>query len=135
MLTQELLDAYRATHYRVEHPAGAFTLRISQQSPELVNLMQASGQVCAAFITAWNPYSQPRSPEENATAQQRLLAELSDMGYVSIPGTGLDPFGQWPGEESLLVLGLPKADAIRLGRKYSQNAVVWAGEDAIPQLL
>lgn len=135
MLTQALLDAYLNTHYRVEHSAGSFTLQISQQSQQLLELLQATGQRSAVFITAWNPYSQNVSVEENAHAQQKLLNDLREMGCMVIPGIGLDPSAQWQGEESVLAMGLSQTVSLNLGRKYSQNAVVWCGEDAIPQLL
>ncbi len=135
MLTRELLDAYLNTHYRVEHSAGPFTLQIGQQSHQLLELLQVTGQHSAVFITAWNPYSQPVSAEENTHAQWKLLNDLRGMGCMVIPGVGLDPSGQWLGEDSLLATGLSQAVSLNLGRKYSQNAVIWCGEDAIPQLL
>lgn len=135
MLTPELLDAYLVTHYRVDYSAGAFILRIGQQSAELLALFQEKAVSGAAFITAWNPHSQPTSHVENMQAQRCLLDAVQRMGYESIPGMGVDPAGKWPGEASALILGLERTEAVRLGRTYAQNAIVWCGEDAIPQLL
>jgi hypothetical protein len=52
-----------------------------------------------------------------------------------IDGESSDSIGTWPGEKSFLVLGLDLETAIRLGREFRQNALVWADEDAIPRLI
>ncbi|MBU0653842.1 MAG: DUF3293 domain-containing protein [Gammaproteobacteria bacterium] len=135
MVTPALLDAYLATHYEVKHAASAFTLHIGQSSAELLALLQKTGLTGAAFITAWNPHSKPHLQAENRRAQQRLLEDLQQAGCMVIPAAGVDPDSQWPGEESVLALGLAQADAVQLSRKYSQNAIVWADADAVPQLL
>lgn len=135
MVTPALLDAYLATHYQVEHPAGVFTLHIGQPSVELLALLQKMGLTGAAFITAWNPHSKPRPQAENRYAQQCLLEDLQQVGCMVIPAVGVDPDNQWPREESVLALGLTQVDAKQLGRKYFQNAIVWAEADAVPQLL
>lgn len=135
MVTPDLLAAYHATHYRVQHSAGAFTLRTGKASPELAQLLAATGSECAAFITACNPYSLPLSAEDNAAAQRQLEQELRQHGYQPIPAIGLDPAGEWQGEESFLVPGLALEDAKTLGRQYAQNAILWMERSSTPQLV
>ena len=50
-------------------------------------------------------------------------------------GMGEHPSGQWPGEPSFLILGLPLDAAKQLGARHEQNAIVWCGTDAVPQLI
>jgi len=38
-------------------------------------------------------------------------------------------------EPSLLVFGLPLETAGPLGKKLDQNAIVWCGGDAVPELI
>ncbi|WMP17619.1 DUF3293 domain-containing protein [Thiothrix lacustris] len=136
MMTSELLAAYHAAHYRVQHPRGAFTLKTDSPSTELAALLQESGHSCAAFITACNPHSWPQSEADNARAQQQLAGELEQNGYTTIPAIGLDPAGEWQGEESFLVPGLDLENAKFLGEQYAQNAILWAdAETAVPQLV
>lgn len=135
MLSPALLEAYRATHYQVRHPSGSFTLHVDQPSAELAHLLRESGQACAAFLTACNPYSLPLGETENAAAQQRLVQELRQAGFDPIPAIGLDPSGAWQGEESFLVLGLGLSEARAIGTRYAQNAIIWAAADAIPRLI
>lgn len=134
-LAPGLLAAYRAAHYQVRDGAGSFTLKVGRRSAELASLMTASGYECVAFITACNPYSQPLDVQQNRFLQLQLEQELRRQGYELLPGVGFDPTGEWPGEESLLVLGMELSHARQTGQRYRQNALIWADTDAIPQLI
>jgi hypothetical protein len=133
-ISQALQDAYRATHYRVLAPQ-AFTLRIGTKSDALLDLYQSSGAREAAFLTAWNPLSVTASAEQNRSAQALLVERLVSMGVAALPGLGINPASEHPGEESLLALGLPRDAAISLAQDFRQNALVWIGPDAIPELI
>lgn len=136
MMTSDLLAAYHAAHYQVRHPHGAFTLKTDSPSRELAALLRETGHSCAAFITACNPHSWPVGDAENARAQQQLAGQLQQQGYAAIPAIGLDPAGEWQGEESFLVPGLELETAKSLGEQYAQNAILWMDvESAVPQLV
>jgi hypothetical protein len=51
-------------------------MQIGLPCPELAQLMTERNANCAAFVTAWNPFSQPLSSQENEQRQQELKAEL-----------------------------------------------------------
>jgi hypothetical protein len=75
------------------------------------------------------------SQAENETAQAELERLLTRDGFIVWRGRGIDPSGDWPGEDSVLVLGISKDVSIDFGRQYRQNAIVWLGEDATPELV
>ncbi len=131
----DLIASYRAADYRAGFGSASISLRIDQYSESLAQLLAASGQQCAVFITACNPGSQPQSPAANQAAHARLHEELSRHTDQIIEGTGSDPSGAWPAEPSLLALGVELDVAEALGRQFGQNAIVWAGADAIPRLM
>ena len=133
-VASELKEAYRATHFNVLEPA-SFTLRIGSQSRDLSNLYQNYNISTAAFITAWNPFSNPTPEHENARMQRRLEKRLHELSIAFFPGMGEDPSGEWPGEPSVLALGVSREAAIGLGREFRQNAIVWIDADCIPDLL
>ena len=127
-IPHELIIAYEATEFRVLEPQ-AFTLRVGQQS-----LYVELGIKCAGYLTAWNPFSKEASELENEYAQRQLLRQLSLEGFPALNALGIDPSGDWPGEESVFVPGLSLDRAKLLGSEFGQNAIVWAGPDAVPQL-
>lgn len=136
-LPESLVAAYLSTAYRVLPAVGmeGFTLQVGVAQPRLVELMQRHQSVGAAFITAWNPYGKPLPAAENWERNERLHTELMQRGLPHWPGFGEDTQGDWPGEESFLVLGLELAAAQRLGSALAQNAVVWAGSDGVAILI
>jgi hypothetical protein len=48
---------------------------------------------------------------------------------------GADPTGAWPPEPSFFALGINEETARLLGIRYRQDAVLWVGANAIPELL
>jgi hypothetical protein len=130
---RELIDAYLATDYRVGSRADSFILRIGEHSPALAALCERCGEQSAAFISACNPYSERQIAAVNAAAHARLCVELECRGMLFIEGAGVAPAGKWQ-EQSVLVLGVSLDTAKDLGRRFEQNAIVWIGPDAIPQL-
>ena len=79
-------------------------------------------------------------PDANRTEierkrQEALLAELSRRKLVALRGIGQHPTNAWPGEPSFLVPGVTRRDAQALGRQFEQNAIVWSGRDALPELI
>lgn len=133
-LPRHLLQAYAQTHYRVD-AATPFTLRIGVASAALLALHRRHGVACSAFITAANPRSQASDATTNADRLQRLRAHVNALGLPCIDGVGQHPSNGWPAEASLLVLGLDLDTARRLGERWDQNAIVWSGADAAPQLI
>ncbi|MGO4579961.1 DUF3293 domain-containing protein [Cupriavidus sp. 2TAF22] len=131
----KIIQAYRETHYHVRG-ATPLTLNVGEPNPALAALHAAAGVDCSAFITAWNPFSQQEDdPAANAVRQQALVRELTQLGLRCIDGIGQHPTNGWDGEESFLVPGLSLDAARALGARYGQNAVVWSGADAVPQLI
>ena len=134
IVSPELLKAYENTDFCVLEP-NKFTLRIGSKSPDLAKMYMEMGVHSAGFLTAWNPHSAEASAEDNANAQRSLFRFLSSEGCPTLKAFGVDPSGEWPGEESVLVPGLDLERAKSLGVEFGQNAIVWAGSDAVPQLV
>ncbi|MEZ5595167.1 MAG: DUF3293 domain-containing protein [Pseudomonadales bacterium] len=84
---------------------------------------------------ACNPRGEMGTDGENHARQQALAVNLDQKGHARLTGIGEDPAGEWPGEASLLILGMNREEAADLGAQWGQNAVVWAGADATPELI
>ncbi|MEO5341122.1 MAG: DUF3293 domain-containing protein [Magnetococcus sp. MYC-9] len=128
------LQAYLETDYRVEGPP-AFTLRVGTVSLELAAAHWAQRVESSAFISACNPYSQLLDEVANAERHAALEHQLCQSGLVCLPGVGRHPANPWPGEASLLVFGMTLEAAMALGSQWEQNAIIWNGADAKPQLI
>jgi len=116
-ITEEKADAYFAAGYR------AFTQTGEIQLP-------ACGKAKvqrAALITAYNPFGQQVLPELNQSNQAQLIVEVESR-WNYLPAEGYDPSGQWPAEPSLLVLGISLEDALELGQKYKQHAILYVDD-------
>ena len=133
-LPPSLIEAYNTTNYTVL-AAQRFVLNVGQKSEGLVDLYRRLRVNTSAFITAFNPYSKTLSYEENILRNQALKNELDDIAWAVINGYGQDPEGMWEKEESFLAFGITKEEAMLLGNKYEQNAILWCEADFKPQLI
>jgi hypothetical protein len=134
MMQDELRQAFTETDYIVHHEPH-FTMNIGKVSLELKQLMDHHNALGAAFITAWNPFSEQLSQQKNEERQDALKAELKKRSLKFIDGIGQHPSNNWPGEPSVLVLGLSKEAARSLAGHYEQHAFVWVASGAIPELV
>lgn len=128
------IEAYRETEYRVSGEDG-FVLRVGERSSPLMDVYQRCGVHCGAYLTACNPGSVMLAPKVNRQRQAALMKDLQQLGYPVMPGIGLHPSNGWPAEPSALVLGIPLEDARALGACHGQNAILWMGADAVPELV
>ncbi|MCC6163791.1 MAG: DUF3293 domain-containing protein [Acidobacteria bacterium] len=131
----DLIAAYRRTDYRVDDGGYAFVLRVDTPSAALVACHGAFGVTCSAFITAWNPRSEPTPRARNEAAMAALERTLSAGGWRWLRGAGVDPSGAWPPEPSLLVLGLDASTAVAIAQRCAQHAIVCAAVDGVPTLV
>jgi len=120
-----LVRAYREAIYIVNEGDEAISLRVGEASHELAKLMYLHKAQTAAVLTAYNPYSQPKSLEENESSQSKLKNALSLKSISCINAIGTDAKGDWDSEPSLLVLGISLQDAEILADEYGQNAFIW----------
>ena len=133
-LAASLVAAYRETLYEVES-AQPMVLRVGERSEPLAQLMEAGGHTGAVYITACNPYSEPLGGAENGALQDGLREALAREGAVLLDGRGRHPGGGWEPEASFLAFGFQRDEAAELGRRWRQNAVLWIGPGAVPELL
>lgn len=132
-LPPELLEAYRSTRYVVIGEP-ELVLKIGERSADLDELLEAEGVTTAAFITAANPKGRRRSDRANDIANVALVNSLTAAGLRCFEGEGRASDGSWS-EESVLVVGISRADAEIAGRVFEQNAIVFAEIGKPPELV
>jgi Protein of unknown function (DUF3293) len=109
-----LRQVYRMTRYEV---AGA-TFRVGRRSPGIDRLLISRGYRVATFVSAFNPFSRRMPLGWN----RRMHARLAETAHRAAAAGGK---GSWRGwcEAHLLLFG-DQRPAIRLARRFRQNAVV-----------
>jgi len=130
-----LWASYASSVFCAQTPDGEIKIRVGTIEQTLERLLREVGANDWAFITAYNPASVQCSAEENAERQQQLERWVIEAGYQYFPGFGAGPDGDWPAEPSLLVLGINRTDAVRLGHRFGQNAIVWGSVGMPAELL
>ena len=133
-LAARLIAAYRAAHYAV-YGEPELVIRIGEPNADLEALLEAEGTTTATFVTAANPRGERRSDNENAMAFESLKKWLNEKRYRYRTGAGRDPEGAWSPEASVLITCIARADAVALGRRLEQNAIVFIEKGGAPELL
>ena len=123
-MNPELFEAYKNTTYRVYLPLSEIDIRIGVMNPLLQELLLSNHVESWAFITAYNPYSVMQNADVNTLLNTQLENYLSEKRYVFFKGMGVGDDDSWEPEASFMVLDIRKADAVKLGRQFKQNAIV-----------
>jgi hypothetical protein len=129
------LASYRVARYVVHDGDATTTLRLDMHNPDLAALMRRHGVSSACFVTAYNPFSQDRTPDQNEAANAALRAWLQARGWPILEGDGCCGEDDRDAERSFLAFGPAAEDARAMCVAFGQNAVVFAGADAVPVLL
>ena len=127
--------AYLATDYRLGHTDQDIVLTIGKHSQRLAALFSDSGINCGAFLTAYNPRGTVQADEANDQAHEQLAVKLQELRVQAIEGSGSEEGTEWPAEKSYFALGLALEPAKAIGAHFDQDAIVWVGPDAVPQLI
>ena len=128
-ISPNLIKAYRQAIYVVHLGDREIALQVNQASLPLAKLMEEWEVTTAAFLTAFNPYSQVLDPAENEARQKQMWVDALSMCPKIFPGIGRDKNDQWPHELSMLALGIGLQDAQALADQYEQNAYLWISNE------
>ncbi|MCW3095671.1 MAG: hypothetical protein JWL77_1289 [Chthonomonadaceae bacterium] len=123
--------AYRRTAYRVDDGGDSFEFRIGIRHPKLDALLDRHKARSWAFVTAYNPYSQPLDDRANRRRQAAFERSLF-LPFLHGKGQGL--VGNWTPEASVLLMGITPQRARRLGSQWEQAAVVIGVRGGRPRL-
>jgi hypothetical protein len=134
-ISADKIRAYEATDYRLGHSNDDIILNIGKYEPRLLELFRENGVSCGAFLTAYNPQGAQQSDAANDLAHAKLAQDLTDLGLGMIEGSGSEEGTDWPSERSYFALGLSLEGASKIGTEADQDAIVWVGADAVPQLI
>ena len=112
--------AYAKADYAVALDGDALALRVGETATDLEAYWPAQRY---AFITAWNPASQPRPDEANAQADAMLVALLDEAGAPRLAAWAAADDGTWR-EPGWLVANLEPGALDRLAVEFGQAGVL-----------
>ena len=126
----DLDEMYRQARYVVDDGGVKFTIRLGQANDELNEFLDVCNADSWAFLTAYNPFSQRATDEQNEARQAELIGVIGEMGFDFLRGYGTGE--GWEPESSLLVLGITLETAISLAVQFEQHAILFgeAGGEA-----
>ena len=113
LVSAELRKTYLKTRLTIEMEPGRWV--------DVHSVLDRLG-LPAFVITAWNPFSEALTEEENHARNLELRRTLSELGTSVRPAIGASPSGDWS-EESFLIEGTEEGTAIDLGHRFGQHAV------------
>lgn len=128
---ERLRDAYLATDYFFE----GFTLNIGHRHPAFDAWLSGHGLTNYAFLTPYNPFSQPRLEAGNHRALKQLYNLLDGNNIPYGPAEARDPSGEWPAEVGVFLFNVPPSLVHQLGRLFQQFAVVEGKVGGVPLLV
>lgn len=128
---EQLNDAYTHTAYCFQD----FTLKIGHLHPDFDAWLQEHDYQTYAFVTPFNPRSQPLPEAENVARLTQLHHLLRSAQLPFAPATGRDPEDLWPDETGVFIFNQPAADIHKIGRTFGQNAVMEGKVGGVPFLV
>lgn len=129
-LDRRLVEAYLRTIYAVAN----FEVNIGQCYLAFEKWLEEQGVKTYTFITAWNPASRILPKSENILRNNDLEAGLQKVSSIVLPARHIALAGNWPPEASFWAGDISDENAVLLGKKYDQNAIVWWKVGGVPEL-
>jgi len=134
-ISPELIRAYREADYIVLDEGIEIRLQVGTVNLELARLMNNHNAHTASVLTAYNPYSEVKTKQDNELAQMQLRQRLKEMGIATLDAIGRDAKEQWEPEPSVLALDITLKQAETLADEFGQNAFIWIpNKDALIEL-
>ena len=113
MTPEELIKAYNQTLFKVNGFNEPITIgKISEEADHLLNETRTLNWI---YITAHNPQSKTLSKTENENRNLQLKEKIKTFAFKEGIGIDSNPKSAWIGENSFLVPGMQKEEAILLG--------------------
>ena len=137
-LDPSLRAAYERAVYIV-YGSPPVEFRVGEPNDVLEAMLAMHHAACAAFVSSANTRGVATPENERRLADFLLRSQLDGLESASkyrvFQGEGRDPAGPWTAEPSVLIIGIPRAEAEALGGRLEQNAIIWVEKGKAPALV
>lgn len=136
-MSDDLRDAFEATHYRVFLDDTSHVLHIGSPCPAAVAawISRHVGTRCGWLISACNPGAQRIDDARNRVRDQLLREWAFAHGSTWLEAVNEDPAHRWPVEASVLVAGIEEGQVRSMARRLGQLAIVTVSANRPPTLV
>ena len=137
----QLTVAYLQTAYSLVLPDRTVWINPLDENSELRKFLTTHQISRWAVITPWNPRSLPLSAEENQVRLVRFEEEELKKTLGLTAGKDYWLSHSQPAQEpdlsetGFFISGLYTWEAVRIGHRWEQNAIVWGGADAEAEII
>ncbi len=130
-----LQKAYMETTYAIFCEQESFYLKIDISNTRFKDWCTKQKINSWAIITAFNPYSQELTKQENEALNARLRAQLTRDGFGFHEAKGIPNNTDWNAEESFFIHNITLEKAKEIGTFFQQNAIVYGIQDDSKELI
>ena len=130
-----LYSFYQDAVYEVYYGDLTIQLFIDRSNSKLDLILKRYNCNAWALITAFNPYSQCLSAAENQQRHQNLIELIRSHNLTFFDAVGKDKDGVWTPEQSIFIVGINLKQAIAIGNRFQQNAIVYGELEKRSQLV
>lgn len=132
-----LVEAFYNTKYCVEWQDGCVSnVFLNKPLPlPVIQWLQSVDAQTYAVVTADNPHAQTRPEIDNIKARKRLKSVLAQQQLPYQPTRHVALHGDWPDEIGCLIGAITQTEAIALGRRFGQCAVITGTIETTPTLV
>lgn len=131
-IDQSLLDNYEKAIYMISRPS--IELHVHEANTDLDVWLLDNNAMNYTIITAYNPNGKITDLQSNTKGQLELEEWLSKEKFRFTACLNLDPANIWPEEPSFLIFDIALADALALGKRFAQKAIVYGAIGMAPEL-
>jgi hypothetical protein len=134
--SEKLIDVYinGTTYFFEDEGFEKVAIKAQQKNPVLDTCLSKKGSAKWCFITGWNPMSKVLSAEKNKELNEGMKHDINGLKKRSFQVVGMSDDEQWK-EDSFLVLDISKKEAVDLGNKYKQKAILYGEVGQIAELV
>lgn len=119
----ETVRAYEQTDYFADDQPPV-RLRIHDTDAQHQAWLDRHQAHSASILTAWNPFGQELTADDNEARQAQLRATIEASGLPWLTARGEDPEGSWQPEPGFCVFNVPSDLLKRWLEDFEQNAAV-----------
>lgn len=132
MNQKELIKTYSKAQYLI--PSEMIKLVVGSNNSDLDDLLSQNKAKSAALITAFNPYSQLLSKEENEVRNVELSSKIVEKWrYIDAIASDSEST-EWE-ELGFLIYNIKLNEALSLAGSYGQHAILYYEKNKIVELI